>query len=470
MPSTKPAKANSAASDREMRGLELFIRQAGEFRLVLVLHNDPVERDELIQELSHRLEHDPVQFVVADMGQVREDEGLLERVREAAASAPTGRRPVVMVVNLENRVEYNPELFPAPPETRDFLHTANLQRELFVTACPGPLVIWVTALLEQALVRQAPDLWHWRSHTFDLRTNRVAVADLLDDGTSELLSLDSRIHPDVRIEKLMEELVAYRQAGSKFDEMRILNAIGNARQQAGDAKLARNDFQAVRVIARSLKEPSWEAAALGNLGGAHAELGELGQAAALFEEARTLAIASGDLKSEAATLTNLGIVSRREARLEEAVEFHQKSLEIGRKLEDQNLIGNALINLANVYCDKNDLVTASRLAEERLQMAAKNGDLRGQARALGTIGVIHRKMGDLSKAIDFYARQETLAREIGDRRMEGRAIWNSALAHGAQGRHEDALRLANKALTTYKSLHHPMAVQIESFLDQLNGH
>ncbi len=71
-----------------------------------------------------------------------------------------------MAVNLE----YAPELTFACDSGVEFLANANLQRYLFARVCPGPLVIWMTELLERAFVKQAPDLWHWCSHRFDFRT------------------------------------------------------------------------------------------------------------------------------------------------------------------------------------------------------------------------------------------------------------------------------------------------------------
>ncbi|MBE2283404.1 MAG: tetratricopeptide repeat protein [Prosthecobacter sp.] len=445
----------------------LFVRQVTEFRLALALHNDPVRRDAMIQELAGDLAKDALQLLVVDLDKDEHGRMLLEHVKLSLTRLSPGMRPVVMVVNLEGRVEYNPEL--AAAKHTDFLASANLHRELFVAACPCPLVIWMTEMLEQAFVKQAPDLWHWRSHVFDLRTRRMSQSQGQDEEGVLIGSDDQRIHPGVRVTKLLEELAAYRANGSRFDEMRTLNAIGIARQQMGDARLARHDFQAVFEIARELQAPGWEATALGNLGGTLAEIGDLELAEISFAQALEIARAVQDLKMEANILSNLGIIRRRMNDLPKALEYHEQSLSLARLIKDRKTEGTALANLANVHADLHDDRKAIELAEESLLIARELGDRRGEAGALGTLGVTHRHLGDLQKAIDYYSQQEAISREVGDWRGEGRAIWNSALAHGAMGRHEEGRSLARNALVIYKSLGHPLARDIEAFLNELEA-
>ncbi len=191
-----PAKERS----EDWLGLELFLRQANNFRLALALYNDPAERDTVIREIADALEDDGIQVLALNLFEGSPRDNLLEHVKGAVEQADPNRRLVVMVVNLESRVEYAPELSVSGDPGVEFLATANLQRDLFAKVCPGPLVIWMTELLERAFVKQAPDLWHWRSHTFDFRTRPRPWK----------IEESRREHPLARIEQLEEELAAYR--------------------------------------------------------------------------------------------------------------------------------------------------------------------------------------------------------------------------------------------------------------------
>src|SRR5207253_124690 len=160
---------------------------------------------------------------------------LLARVEETAKLAPPNERFAIMVVNLEKRVDYSPELTGSTGTGAELLQTANLHRELFPNAFPGVLVIWMTELLERAFIRYAPDLWHWRSHVFDFRTRQSPSPKIGTQSDRPPRSDDFQLHPAERLRRLEEELAAYRHTGSRHDEMRVLNAMGLAHADAGHA-------------------------------------------------------------------------------------------------------------------------------------------------------------------------------------------------------------------------------------------
>ena len=165
----------------------------------------------------------------------------------------------------------------------------------------------MTELLERAFIKQAPDLWQWRSHVFDLRTRVLRDRALAESDGRTLRSNDYRLHPEIRLDRLGEELAAYRQAGSRVDEMRILNSIGLARFQGGDAKLARHDFEEALRIARELGDRNWEGKILANLGIAHDNLGDARKAIGYYEQALLITRKIGDRRGESIVLSNLGL-------------------------------------------------------------------------------------------------------------------------------------------------------------------
>ena len=164
----------------------------------------------------------------------------------------------------------------------------------------------MTELLERALVTQAPDLWHWRSRVFYLRTRAKPGPSPLEVDGKRLPSGDYRLHPEHRLQRLEEDLAPYRKAGDRFGEMNVINGIGIALLEAGDARLAKQDFEEVLRIARELRRPDWEGAALGNLGNAHAESGDTRKSIEFSEHSRAIAREIGDRRGEGTAQSNLG--------------------------------------------------------------------------------------------------------------------------------------------------------------------
>jgi len=230
--------------------MELFLQQTQGFRLALALHNDSVERDHLIAALQKGLEAERLQLLILDLMKPSESgapTGLLNRIEATFRSATPGQRAAVLVTNLEAVVPYVPELPVPAGQPLDLLATANLQRDRFPEACPGPVILWMTELLERAFVKEAPDLWSWRSHVFDLRTRKIGIPDDWLERSSD----DRTVHPEVRLQRLEEELAAYRRAGSKRDEIRVLIAMATARKDSGDFQRAKEvNEEALRLARR----------------------------------------------------------------------------------------------------------------------------------------------------------------------------------------------------------------------------
>lgn len=337
----------------------MFLRQASGFRLGLALYNDPVERGRLIRELSRILAGEGVQMLVLDLYGPEPSGGMLDRLEALFREADPARRAVAMVINLESRVDYAPELARGDQAPDSLLSTANLQRDRFPEVCPGPVVLWMTELLERAFFDQAPDLWHWRSHVFDLRTRSAPEMAPHDPDGRPWRSGDHRLHPEHRIRRLEEELAAYRKGGSAREEIQALNSLGIARLDIGDARRALRDFEEVLKLARKLGNRDWEGTALGNLGLAHADL--------------------GDARS--------------------AIGYYEQHLEIVREIGDRRGEGNALGNLGNAHLQLGDARRAIGYYEQQLVIVREIGDRRGEGNALWNAALAHESLGERAEAL-----------------------------------------------------------------------
>ena len=481
MPAKPPAQRKTSraakprlrpdAGGKERRGLSIFLRQVREFRLALALYNDPGERDRLVRSLAEELAPDRLRVLTLDLRERAGERTLLARVEALVKSAALSpcERVAVMLVNLEGCIDYSPELAqPGGPGTA-FVETANFHRELFPKVCPGPLVIWMTELLERAFVRHAPDLWHWRSHVFDLRTRRTAIEARASSERKPLPSDDFRLHPEDRLRRLEEELAAYRKAGARFEECRVLNAMGLARLDAGDARLAVKDFEAALEISRNIGNQRGEAAGLGNLGNACADLGDARTAIEFYEQQLAIAREIGERSGEGSAIGNLGNAYSRLGDTRKAIEFYLKALVIRREIGDRRAEGIVLGSLGNACADLGDARKAIEFYEQRLAIAREIGDRRGEGSALGNLGLAYADLGDTRKAIEFYEQQLVIVREIGDRRGEGNAGWNSALALDSLGERTKAIRCAEDALRIYEAIDDPNADMVRAKLAEWRG-
>jgi hypothetical protein len=85
---------------------------------------------------------------------------LREHIAENAV--PSGGRRAVMVVGLEQLLDYHGKT----DEGLAVLETANLQRDAFPVAAPVPVVFWLSPLAGSIFPKTAPDLWHRRGASF----------------------------------------------------------------------------------------------------------------------------------------------------------------------------------------------------------------------------------------------------------------------------------------------------------------
>lgn len=462
----KPTPTVAAKSAVDRRGLSLFLQQAVGFRLALALYNDLMERDSVIRSISEELAPAGIRVLTLDLRQVGE-KSLLSHIKELVAGAKIAEseRVAIMVVNLEGRVDYAPELGAHGEPGTEFLATANLHRDLLPGVCPAPLVLWMTELLERAFVQYAPDLWHWRNHVFDLRVPRIQSEEARAVKDEKLKSYDDRLHPEDRLYRLEEELAAYRKAGARFDEGRALNSIGWARLDAGDARLARKDFEFALKIARELGNRRAEARWMGDLGIAHAEMGEARKAIELYEQALVISRDLGDRREEGILLGNLGIAHSRLDDTTKAIEFYEQQLAIAREIGDRHTEGNALGNIGICHKNLGNGRRAIEFHEQALAISRETRDRRGEGRDVGNLGNAYAALGDARKAIEFYERQLVIAREVGDRLGAGNALWNSALALHFLGERADARARGEAALQIFEVTEHSFAPKARAVLE-----
>ena len=440
----RPSKTDAAPPDfdRELRGLQLFLRQTREFRLALALYSDVRDRDEMIARLGMDLAVDAIQVLTVNLTESSQSRTLSGRIEAALkAKADPAQRQVVMVVNLDAAVEHLPELSNTVSEGTEFFATANLHRELFPRLCPAPLVIWLTESMERAFAAQAPDLWHWRSHVFDLRTpRRFTFPPAEADSTTELSATDL-LHAETRLLRLEEELAAYRKVGSRPDEMRVLFNMGNARMDLGQPRLARYDYEAVLRIAQEVGSEEWHLLAEGGIANASAAIGDFAMAEPLFRrvlEARERMLGA-EHPSTLISLNNFAALLKVKGDLAGAEPLYRRTLEACERTlgaeHPSTLI--TLNNLATLLSDQGDLVRAEPLHRRALEARERTLGVEhpDTLSSLNNFASLLKDKGDLAGAEPLYRRAlEVLERKWGEEHPNSLTSLNNLGAlHEARG-------------------------------------
>jgi len=459
---------------RELRKLALFLEQGDGFRLGLVTTDTHPTRQRELDRLSAAVADRPVHLTRLELGSTLNEELLLRRLEAHLAEHPTpeGKTPAVMVLGIESLLDYR-ELDPGTPNPQPILRNANAQRDAYPRLCPAAVVLWLLPTATAIFAREAPDLWHWRSGTFDfdgpkveklalemlhanmrvLERERLTVGekgeriallreilqelrssdDRDTDGNkarcAELLMLIGREHSFVSsfnsaIECFVEAVELFRAVGDLRGESASLGELGNINFNRGFVEEAIAIYKPLLQIAESSKDAGNMIAAYGNLGNAFAEKNDFGQAITNYENALTLTVRSENLMLQGRTLNSLGNVLLASGKINEAIEKLDGSLEIARRVSDPN----------------------------------------GESGALANLGRAHGFLGQSERALAFFEQALPIAKRIGDCRGEGLIYCCISAGYAGIGQTTTSLNFAKLALQVGSTIHDPRIIQVATGL------
>ncbi|GDY19395.1 hypothetical protein LBMAG56_07400 [Verrucomicrobiota bacterium] len=161
------ADEHSPDPEREFRKLVLALAHEAGFRLNFALFRSRPFRDQYVARLRQELAAQKIFLSTADLHDAPRPVLLTDLERHLRETpTPTGMTRAVVVLGLEDKLGLAIAGLPGGDDERGILHTANLHRDLFPERCPCPVVFWLTDSAMREFSTQAPDLWHWRAHTF----------------------------------------------------------------------------------------------------------------------------------------------------------------------------------------------------------------------------------------------------------------------------------------------------------------
>jgi tetratricopeptide (TPR) repeat protein len=496
--SSRTKKSSEAERiEREYRRLGLAIGDVQAFRLYLATYNDPRRRDELIDRLAAESERQKLEVTRLDVSDCDPEVSLVRVLREHVeqSTIPPGWQQAVMVVGLEQLLDYG--------DTREglaVLETANLQRDLFTSAAPVPVVFWLSPLASSAFPKAAPDLWHWRGASFDLTGHTDSRADLLRDmikiPREQLLeSTDPRVGERAA---MLEELIAELDRSGPPKSGHEARERASLLFQLGGAYIQLDRFsEALPVVQRGLKVlreagVGLHGKALLLLAQLYDGLGEPQQAFEQYQQALEIAHRTGDRETELQArdgqgrllgaqgkpqkaieryeqaleiareidnregklriLSGLGDANHDLGELRRAIDHYEQALEIAREIGDIAVEARTLYGLASAQIQLGEGLNVVRHCQKTLETARKIGDRRAESRTLSVLGMALSAAGEVQSAIEYYQQALLIAHEIGDRGAEESALFGLGLASDALGEPLRAIEYYQRAVKTAREI------------------
>ena len=437
--------------ERQRRLLERFLTATEGFALgVAVAEGDGTPRG-LFPEIRAVVAVHGVDLLALDLGGSREDAVLLTRLQETLeARPPTAGRAALWLTGLGAHLDYLHG--GSRPHETDLLATANLHRDLFVNACPVPVLLWVSSLALPILPQRAPDLWHCRSETFDFtnpeesypqqlerampRTEhgwqhlpaedaarqRALLERLLDEPDDDLANADPRLHAQRRARLLRELVKALNRTGDwegalqrGQEAITWANASGNERLCAlawGDRAnvlAARGQWdEALRIrqeeelpVYQRLEDVRATAVTMGQIANILVNRGQLDEALRILRDEALPALQHlGEVRSTAITMGRIADILADRGQLDEALRIRQEEeLPVYQRLGDVHAMAVTMGKIAGILADRGQFDEALRiLRDEVLPTFQRLGDVRSAAIVLRKIAAILEARGEGNEA------------------------------------------------------------------------
>ena len=208
--------------------------------------------------------------------------------------------------------------------------------------------------------------------------------------------------------------------------------------------------QAALAAARSLKDVTAEATALGYLGNAYRQSRRFDEAVACLPESLSIFRKTGDRHSQGHALNNLGLAYQELRRFDEAITCHREALAIYRETGDRHSESRALTNLGTVYDRLGQFEDALEYFESALVVCHETGDRHGEGVNLADLGAALMGLRRFGEATGCYRDALAIFQETGDRNGEGNALNNLGNAYWKLRRFNEAVSAFQQALLIFR--------------------
>jgi len=205
-------------------------------------------------------------------------------------------------------------------------------------------------------------------------------------------------------------------------------------------------------LARTLRDPSREAAMLGELGAVLRVQGQLGRSRKVYTRACELAKEDGNRKLLGRLIAFRGDLDRMQGRWDTALRHYGQALAIAEQVGDRRWEAMTLTNLANLQVARGFYDEARINYVHVHELTQEMGDLRFEGVALNNLGNLARELGDYATAMERFERSLGILRQIGDSYQQSIAEGNLGQCHLSMGDLTAARRHLEDAIITARDI------------------
>ncbi|WP_199442528.1 ATP-binding protein [Umezawaea beigongshangensis] len=277
--------------------------------------------------------------------------------------------------------------------------------------------------------------------------------------------LDSHADFEVAAEVHGHAVTCARRSGDAAGLSRASHDLGSTLQRLGRYRAAVTHLTEALTSAERAEDQNLRAQALNDLGLTHWLLGEYERAVDRISEALVVYRDVGDTTGQGSALNNLAVVHGRLGDLAQAVSFVEQSLSIFHRTGDVPRQGYALNDLAVFEARLDRFDDAMGHHRQALDMAGATGDRSLEAAALNGIGNTLRATGNPSSAVEHHELALAISERVSDRYEQAQAHRGIAEAREALGEPDEADAAWRSALTIYRELDAPEAVEVARRLE-----
>ena len=292
-----------------------------------------------------------------------------------------------------------------------------------------------------------------------VRARKAALAGDPDDAAAVLEALLEKSPADNEVRFMLAEV--YGDAGRLQDAETALQQVvgvspdhpqawyllGKFSILQGDARRAVDDYLVkALVIQNRLMNDQGKADVLNAIGIAHAQLGDATGASDYYRQALELRRRIGDERGVAAVLANLARISLREGRYDEAREDLVSARDKLNDIGDRWTVANLENELGFLEEQRSRFNAALGHYREGLRIRDDLGDLRALAESYNNVGYTYYLLGEYDNAVVFNDRALETYRNTENSEGVMYSSQTKGILDTARGRYEDALKALLESL------------------------
>jgi predicted ATPase/DNA-binding winged helix-turn-helix (wHTH) protein len=264
--------------------------------------------------------------------------------------------------------------------------------------------------------------WDMREHLSEGRTRLEAVLRLTGAECSKERAMVSHFLGALASAQgdypaaenfLQQSLSIYEELGDESGIAVSLNALAVSARDRGDYATAQSNFERTLACWRMLPDRLALARCLHNLANVVKLRGDYQRAQWALREAADIFEELGDRSGSAWSINQQGDIARAQGDMAAARELYQRALSVFRAAGDQWGSARSLTDLAHVDCMRGDHVAAHAACREALEIFAGLRHRRGIARALESTACLTLAQGRAEDALRLAAAAAQLRQSIG---------------------------------------------------------